>query len=126
MFGLRVRRHRAFETTFGVMVPACAHNGHEFITVAGGGPNPASFRRGPAATGGPDRKPRNVSDALDALGVDWPMTRAEANNAIPPAYTQHIGQYLLVEVRNRTGPPDGLSARPCIDPPMLKERMTEV
>ena len=97
-FGLRVRRHRAFETNFGVMVPPCAHDGHDFVTVAGGGPNPASFHRGLGATGGPDRKPRNVADALDALGVDWKMTRAEANEAIPPAYTEHIGGYLLAQL----------------------------
>ncbi len=99
-FGLRVRRHRAFETSFPLgLVPPCAHTGHEFITVAGGGPNPASFNRGPNATGGPDRKPRNLADALGALGVDWKMTRAEANEAIPPAYTELIGHQLLQHIR---------------------------
>jgi DNA (cytosine-5)-methyltransferase 1 len=98
-FGLRVRRHRCFETNFAVMGVPCSHEGHEFVTVAGGGPNPASFRRGPGATGGPDRKPRNVADALDAMGVDWSMTRHEVNEAIPPAYTEHVGRYALAAVR---------------------------
>ena len=32
--------------------------------------------------------------AADAMGIDW-MTKDEMNQAIPPAYTQHIGEYLL-------------------------------
>lgn len=99
-FGLRVRRHRAFETSFPVFVPPCAHN-DDFITVAGGGPNPASFRRGPNATGGPDRKPANLADALDAMGVDWRMTRAEVNEAIPPAFTEFIGYQLMQHIQAR-------------------------
>lgn len=96
-FGLRVRRHRAFELSFAdVMAMPCSCGWNDdFVTVAGGGPNPASFRRGPNATGGPDRKPQNIADALDAMGIDWKMTRSEVNEAIPPAYTEHIGQYLM-------------------------------
>ncbi len=97
-FGLRVRRHRAFETNVAVLVPPCQHT-DDFITVAGGGPNPASFRRGPQATGGPDRKPANLADALDAMGIDWRMTRAEVNEAIPPTYTELIGHQLMQHLR---------------------------
>lgn len=32
--------------------------------------------------------------------LDW-ATRAEIAQAIPPAYTEHIGGYLLAEVRRR-------------------------
>lgn len=98
-FGLRVRRHRAFETSFPLMALPCAHESQpDFVTVAGGGPNPASFKRGPNATGGPDRKPRNLADALDAMGIDRPMTRREVNEAIPPAYTEHIGGALVAHL----------------------------
>ena len=97
-FGLRVRRHRAFEASFGIMAPPCSHATQpEIVTVTGGGPSPASFHR--PAGGGPDRKPKNVADAADAMGIDWPMTRAELNEAIPPAYTEHIGAYLLRALR---------------------------
>jgi hypothetical protein len=34
-------------------------------------------------------------DAADAMGIDWPMSRRELANAIPPAYTEHIGGYLM-------------------------------
>jgi hypothetical protein len=29
------------------------------------------------------------------------MTRAELREAIPPRYTEHIGQYLMAEIRAR-------------------------
>ena len=47
------------------------------------------------------------------MGIDW-ATRAEIAQAIPPAYTEHIGGYLMAcmtEGRRMTtdqGPPTGL------------------
>ena len=96
MFGLRVRRHRLFEVVFPAdfMWPQCNHAEQgPIVTVAGGGPNPASFNR--PSGGGPHRKPKDIADAKDAMGIDWPMTRAEINEAIPPAYTQWIGERML-------------------------------
>jgi len=34
-----------------------------------------------------------------AMGIDWFMTRAEVREAIPPAYTEYIGKYLIEAVR---------------------------
>jgi DNA (cytosine-5)-methyltransferase 1 len=39
-----------------------------------------------------------------AMGIDW-MRREELTQAIPPAYTEHIGHYLLAELNARTPPP---------------------
>jgi DNA (cytosine-5)-methyltransferase 1 len=98
--GLRVTRHRLFECNFpGIVVPD--HKPHplhytrdkrkphygrldemeSFVTVTGGG---------------------NCSKAAasDAMGIDW-MTKDELNQAIPPAYTEHIGGYLMAEVERR-------------------------
>jgi DNA (cytosine-5)-methyltransferase 1 len=98
--GLRVTRHRLFECSFrGVVVPE--HKPHPlhytrdkrkphygrldemgaFVTVTGGG---------------------NCSKAAaaDAMGIDW-MTKDELNQAIPPAYTEHIGWYLMDELDRR-------------------------
>ncbi len=36
----------------------------------------------------------------DAMGCGW-MTNREARQAIPPAYTEHIGHYLMLEVEAR-------------------------
>lgn len=99
--GLRVIRHRLFETSFFVprlphvaRHPLCytrdkrkAHYGQldewtAFVTVTGGG---------------------NCSkaSALDAMGIDWHMTKEEVNEAIPPAMTEHVGRALAAAVRMR-------------------------
>jgi len=36
----------------------------------------------------------NVKYAREAMGIDW-MTQKELSQAIPPAYTEYIGKYLL-------------------------------
>jgi DNA (cytosine-5)-methyltransferase 1 len=84
MFGLRVIRHRSFETSFSiVLIPQCgrhgttnSHRGYstggEFITVAGN-----NYRRVEGAA---------------AMGVDWPTTRPELSQAIPPAYSEFIAR----------------------------------
>lgn len=36
--------------------------------------------------------------AADAMGIDWPMTKQELNEAIPPAYTEFLGAQALAQV----------------------------
>jgi DNA (cytosine-5)-methyltransferase 1 len=98
-FGLGVRRHRLFEIHgFDVgLVPPCAHHDQpEPVDVTGTG----SSRIGPRldGKGGNSRKPRNLAHAREAMGIDW-MTRVELSEAIPPAYTEHIGAALLKHLR---------------------------
>lgn len=92
-FGLGVRRHRRFETNWTVWnPPRCAHHLQpEPLDVTGGGPTKPGRTR---TTGGVSRKPRNLAEAQKAMGIDW-MTRAELNEAIPPAYTAWLGEQLL-------------------------------
>jgi DNA (cytosine-5)-methyltransferase 1 len=91
--GLRVLRHRLFESNFPITVPP--HGKHprchtfdkrksqygktddmiDFVSVNGGGNC-------------------SIAAARDAMGIDW-MTKAELNEAIPPAYTEYIGKQLL-------------------------------
>jgi len=109
--GLRVLRHRLFETNFPITTPP--HGKHpichtfdkrkrqygktdemvDFVSVTGGGNC-------------------TVRAASDAMGIDW-MTKNELNEAIPPAYTEHIGKQLMnyivsqkndtkIETRNRS------------------------
>lgn len=97
-FGLDVRRHRLFEVHgFEVgMVPPCAHHDQpEPVDVTGTG----SSRTGPRldGKGGNSRKPRNLAHARAAMGIDW-MTRPELSEAIPPAYTQWIGERLMAHI----------------------------
>lgn len=79
MFGLRVRRHRAFETSWGgqQMTSPCHH--HRGLL--------AFEHKGERAY-------------ADAMGCDW-MTKTEGREAIPPAYTEHIGQQLIAHLESR-------------------------
>ena len=100
-FGLGVRRHRLFEVSgFDVgLVPPCNHGEQrEPIDVTGtGGPRVGERTDG---GGGNSRKPRNLAEAREAMGIDW-MTRPELSEAIPPAYTEWIGAHLLAAVKGR-------------------------
>lgn len=100
-FGLGVRRHRMFESNVLLLVPECAHHLQPFpLTVTGGGP----YTKGGNLFGWqPERrrKPRTIAEARAAMGIDY-MTRAELNEAIPPAYTEHLGRQLADYCRARS------------------------
>lgn len=91
--GLRVLRHRLFEANF--CIPRPPHPKHpkvhtfdkrkshfgktdemiDFVQVTGGGNC-------------------TLAAAKDAMGIDW-MTKGEINEAIPPAFAEHIGRAAL-------------------------------
>jgi DNA (cytosine-5)-methyltransferase 1 len=91
--GLRVLRHRLFETNFAITPPPHpkhpkvhtfdrrkSHFGKtdewtDFVQVTGGGNC-------------------TLAAARAAMGIDW-MTKGEINESIPPAYTQFVGDLLL-------------------------------
>lgn len=90
MFGLRVLRHRWFEATFAITQPRHAeHRGR----VSG-------WRHGRVIKGsylgvwGQGGYKGTVQEWQQGLGIDWTSTRQGLANAIPPAYTHHIGQAL--------------------------------
>lgn len=92
--GLRVLRHRLFECNFEIVAPPHpkhplvfthdkrkAHHGKldqdvSFVQVTGGG----------NAT---------IANKLDAMGIDWMDGNQEINEAIPPAYTEYVGAFLM-------------------------------
>lgn len=88
----QLRRHRRFETPVPVMAHPCYHRGG-VIGVYG-------------HTGVCDRGARgytgSLAEAREAMGVDW-MGARELAQAIPPAYTEHVGAALLAALR--TGGP---------------------
>ena len=95
--GLRVLRHRLFETNFSVTQPPCGahplvhthnrarkHYGktdewRDFVQVTGGGNC-------------------SVASARDAMGISW-ATKKELNEAIPPKYTEYVGAFLREALR---------------------------
>ena len=99
MFGLRVIRHRLFECNPTIWFPpkTCQHNG----SVSGNRALKAGQRRTPRLAdfdfltiAGHDFI---VSEANEAMGIGW-MNQREVAQAIPPAYTQFIGERLLAQM----------------------------
>lgn len=98
MFGLgaqghELRRHRLFETNWPLSAPACDHSDAPVIGVYGGHARRRSAKHGgrgtrDAWTGG------HKAAASEAMGMDW-GTLGELSEAIPPAYTEHIGRQLV-------------------------------
>ena len=88
-FGLQVRRHRLFETSLPIVAPACDHNSqpHPVGVYGQGG---AWTRTQPGGGGTKVAGP----DAARALGIDWTTEQAGLSQAVPPAYTEHIGRQL--------------------------------
>lgn len=95
--GLRVLRHRLFETNFHLVAPqhgkhpkvhtfdkrkshyGKTHDMVDFVQVTGGGNC-------------------TIAAARDAMGIEW-MNKGELNEAIPPAYTKYIGNFLMAHLR---------------------------
>lgn len=99
MFGLKVRRHRAFETRIPVLCYQCDHATQgQPIDVTGTGGN----RRGARTdgNGGNPRKPRSLEEAREVMGIDW-MNRKELSQAIPPAYSEYIGKAALQYINSK-------------------------
>ena len=87
MFGLPLYRHRPFETSFGIDQPA--HPAHHEV-IAGGR---LLGDRGRVSSW------ERASRRQDIMDCEW-MTQKEVAQAIPPAYTQFIGEQLMAHVRN--------------------------
>jgi len=91
MFGLQVRRHRLFESSELILAGPCDHRSQPIIHGVYGHGQSSGGRLHrwiaglPAAT---------VDDWRQAMDIDW-MNRDELAQAIPPAYTEHIGRQLL-------------------------------
>lgn len=102
MFGLPIYRHRYFETNFYWQMPG--HPMHRGAVRRGsmfGSRQRDQVVRKTGHKYGFDRPEAAVGHAAvggmsarNALGVPW-MSRDEATQAIPPAYTEHIGRQLL-------------------------------
>lgn len=94
-FGLRVRRHRLFESNVMLTGAECLHAGQgEIVGVYGAHPDrPGGWLRPDGSSRGV--KATSVLDAQDAMGIDWMTTWADLADAIPPAYTEFIGRQLV-------------------------------
>ena len=92
MFGLGVWRHRYFELHPSITIlltPTCNHSNIP-VLISG------TRRRNN------DRFEFTAQQCRDASGLSW-MTRKEMDEAIPPAYTEFIGAYLMMAVKSWRG-----------------------
>jgi hypothetical protein len=117
MFGLRaefpghgtvgLRRHRLFESSAPLTAPGPCRHGLPALRVFGHG------RAGNSDLSGPGY----AQASRDAMGIWW-MTRDQLNEAIPPAYAEHVGLQLMAALtragagRMSTG--GGRRSAPCI------------
>lgn len=91
--GLRTQRPRWFETNW--LLPV------SFMRSPRPAPNAKMGRRpGPGEWVHVVGNCNGAAICRDAMGIDW-MRRDELAQAIPPAYTEHIGGFLLAELRAR-------------------------
>jgi DNA (cytosine-5)-methyltransferase 1 len=91
-FGLAVRRHRLFESNVPLIAPLCNHGSQDVVLgVYGSGGGDA----GRKARGGGGGVKVSGAAAAAALGIDWTNDQRRLSQAIPPAYTEHIGRQLL-------------------------------
>lgn len=105
MFGLRVRRHRLFESNVPITGPECQHAWQDEdktfelrVSKARGksrwsGIVPVHGSSQLLFSGEGDTA-RELHTARWAMGIDW-MSKPELNQAIPPAYTEYLGKQLL-------------------------------
>lgn len=91
--GHYLRRHRYFALSFPLpaLVPPCQHIGWA-IGVHGGGES-HDRRAGTRPRG----YQAGAAESAEALGIDW-LPKTSLAQAIPPAFTEWIGQHLLAEV----------------------------
>ena len=123
-FGLKVYRHRLFESN--ILLMTCPHIPHRdntpraghgvsskgFVSITSGG-NSLEVKHNPKARQrsgllGVSYKGfvsvaghfSGIDYCRQAMGIDW-MGQKELAQAIPPAYTEYIGKQLLTVIQNR-------------------------
>jgi len=92
MFGLGVHRPRLFCSNVLLMVPKSAQTQHPIGVY--GKPDGRTVYKGKSLI----RAWKSLEEGSAAMGIDW-MDVAELSQAIPPAYTEFIGQHLMSVVR---------------------------
>ena len=95
-FGLKVRRHRLFESNVALQGSICDHKTQGKPVGVYGGINDTAQGldkvTGRYVIGGSTA--RTIEEAHEAMGIDWMIWR-ELAEAIPPVYTYEIGKQLI-------------------------------
>ncbi len=95
--GLRhIKRHRLFESNVWLMSPGCACPNGDTVSVFGH--SGEDRRKVSLARNGTKRVHVPIAEVRELMGVDWMRSRDDVSDAIPPAYTQHIGEQLMAHL----------------------------
>ena len=97
MFGLPFNRHRAFESNWFWMQPGHPKHSGKRSAIQMNDPK----RHDHSGTSWPQHAGANWKEAAEAMSIDW-MKREELTQAIPPAYTEYIGQALIKELEKKS------------------------
>jgi DNA (cytosine-5)-methyltransferase 1 len=101
MFDLKVHRPRLFETSFAVMAakePIRKQPVGVYDTRPRGKTHYRTRLNGNGKGRSEMRIARTLEEGQEAMGIDW-MEWHELKEAIPPAYTEHIGAYLMAALK---------------------------
>ena len=101
-FGLNVKRHRLFESNVFMLSQPCTGHDGDWLLVFGHTVLERGHQSGVAKGGDPVIHRRHVGTERGrlAMGIDW-MNRDELSEAIPPAYTEWIGERLMAELEGK-------------------------
>lgn len=104
-FGLKVRRHRIFESNVYIPALKCDHKGQgKPVGIYGvmGDTVQGLDKKGSGkwVIGGSTAK--DIEQAQEAMGIDW-LPWQQLKEAIPPVYTAHVGASLMEAVLDNRG-----------------------
>lgn len=99
-FGLKVRRHRLFESNIWLSPLTCDHGAQGTPVGVYGALRDGVWARPNGTSRGV--KARTVEEAREVMGMPWASWHG-TTQAIPPAYTEWLGSQLLTAVRERQG-----------------------
>lgn len=110
-FGIRVRRHRLFDSSVPLSALPCDHawqNNSKIYTKRVSKARGFSRPSGTVEVHGGDQmlfdgrgdSVRELALVREVMGIDW-MTKPELNQAIPPVYTEYIGKQLMEYLNGR-------------------------
>lgn len=87
-FGLKVRRHRIFESNMELLGSTCDHKAQGRPIGVYGSMRDEIPKGGKTAT--------SIEEAREAMGINW-MLWGDLVEAIPPVYTEFIGKQLITK-----------------------------